>query len=124
MANIGDGLLTPLNSDTLCEILKNLWECDFETIKTRISTGDVNPKAYFQYYIQQCNLALYDGGNHTSARTHLDVLDIAKQLRKHSSRDDVFKGLKSQGRVAGISNGDEMINGSIDLTARLLVMVD
>jgi hypothetical protein len=78
---------------------------------------------YFAYYADQCNQALHDGGRSTSARVHRDILSISNLLKESMERDEVRE------RVSGADNKDtlddiEMRDGSINLAARLLLMMN
>jgi hypothetical protein len=107
---------------TKCEIIKGLWGLSVRP--SEISKGKVNYDSYFSYYIEQCNLALYDGERHISAKSHQDIVEIAAQIKSQIHRTDIREWLRSKLPVPKPDNAEEQINGSIDLTARLLCMVN
>ncbi|KAH8767658.1 hypothetical protein BGZ57DRAFT_988294 [Hyaloscypha finlandica] len=89
-----------------------------------ISSGNVNYDSYFSYYSEQCNLALYDGERHISAKSHQDIIEIAEQIRSHVDRKDITLWLSSRLPFPRLENEEERINGSIDLVVRLLCMIN
>lgn len=76
--------------------------------------------SYFKYYIYQCGLALYDYGNHISARTHEDIIRVAQHLKEPLRRDEIQALLPRPSPP----NEIEKLDGSINLAARLLLMID
>jgi hypothetical protein len=86
--------------------------------------GLVNYDAYFAYYTEQCNLALHDGGRHTLVRTHRDIILIAQQLNADTSREKIKGVLGSRLPFPRPKNEDELLDSSIDLSARLLLMME
>jgi hypothetical protein len=91
---------------------------------SQMATGDVNYDSYFSYYIEQCNLALYDGERHISSKSHQDIIEIAAKIRAQVNRKDIVLWLSSKRPVSNRENEEEQINGSIDLAARLLCMIN
>ena len=90
---------------------------------SQMATGDVNYDSYFSYYIEQCNLALYDGERHISSKLHHDIIEIAAKIKAQVNRKDIALWLSSKLPVSNRENEEEQINGSIDLAARLLCMI-
>jgi hypothetical protein len=109
-----------ITSNTKCKILQGLWSLAVDHVDSRKSK---NYTPYFAYYTKQCNTASHDNGRHLTARTHKDILDIAEQIKSGNSRDEIQNWLKSTLPAPGYTTA-EMIDGSIDLTARLLLMMD
>jgi hypothetical protein len=109
-----------ITSSTKSKILQSLWSLDVESVDPQKSK---NYTPYFAYYTKQCNTAFHDNGRHLTARTHKDILDIAEQIKSGKSRDEIRNWLKSTLPAPGCPTA-EMIDGSIDLTARLLLMMD
>ncbi|KAL1647950.1 hypothetical protein SLS58_002274 [Diplodia intermedia] len=106
---------------------------------------------FFEYYRDQCAHALRDGGTHVSVRTHRDILDVACLIKDpRNTRKDVARKLRSpydDDDDDGISESssciapdtlvtpkkhydylpdvdEESVQGSINLVARLLTMIN
>jgi hypothetical protein len=127
MASLDSALQSYLEYDTKSAVIEQLWGP--KPLPQQLNNGEVNfhlnAEVYFKYYTEQCGLALHDGGRHTSARTHRDTLEIVKHLRDSSqSRDSIVQLLNPKLLNPKPANEIEMLNGSIDLAARLLLMVD
>jgi hypothetical protein len=114
--------LSPISVDTKCEILNSLWDLDLNP--PQFYNSDLDYDIYFAYYTDQCSLALHDGGRHILVRTHRDVIDIAGYLKCSTSRENIVRILHSKLPTMLPSNHEELVNASIDLTARLLLMTD
>jgi hypothetical protein len=114
--------LSPISIQTKCSILTHFWAIDVRPDCYYDSELDYD--AYFSYYTEQCSLALHDGGRHISARSHQDIIDIAKNLKKSMTREDLKQILRSKLSVPRPANEDELVNSSIDLTARLVLMIE
>ena len=105
-----------------CEIINSLWGLSVSPL--HIASGDVNYDSYFSYYTEQCDLALYDGERHISVKSHQDIIKIAEQIRYQVDRKDIMLWLSSRLPLPRLENEEERINGSIDLVARLLCMIN
>ncbi|PQE16259.1 fad-type 2 protein [Rutstroemia sp. NJR-2017a WRK4] len=114
--------LSPISVDTKCEILKNLWNLDL--IPSQFYDSHFDYEIYFAYYTDQCSLALHDGGRHILLRTHRDVVDIASHIKCSLSREDIVQILHSKFPTTLPSSKDMLANASVDLAARLLLMMD
>jgi hypothetical protein len=112
----------PICHVTKCDIINSLWGLSIWPLD--ISSGKVNYDSYFSYYSEQCNLALYDGERHISAKSHQDIIEIAEQIRSHVDRKDIMLWLSSRLPFPRLENEEERINGSIDLVVRLLCMIN
>ena len=75
---------------------------------------------YFKYYNYQCGLALHDYGNHISARTHQEIMNVAQHLKEPLRRGEIQALLPKPTPP----NEIEKLDGSINLAARLLLMID
>lgn len=103
----------PIKSSIKKDIAHNLWFAGDIT--------DLGP--YFKHYSRQCDLALHDGGRYISISTHQEVIAIADLLKRGLTRQEVKHQLTSQDPIMEV--GDEgVINTSIDLTVRLLLMLE
>ncbi|KAI9855742.1 MAG: hypothetical protein M1813_009632 [Trichoglossum hirsutum] len=103
------------------EIIKHLWGGDIHS--RQLFTGEINCDPYFHYYAEQSGAALHDGGRHTSVRTHRDIIEIAQHLRNGLTRDEIKQILRAK-LTASVPNEDELLNGSIDLAASLILMME
>jgi hypothetical protein len=121
--SLDNSLLSHLPSGLKYSILNNLW--GFTVNKTDLlASQSKNFDAYFAYYSRQCITALHDDGRHISARTHQDIINIADQLKSGRTREDIHNLLSSNIPAPKPTNEAEMIDSSIDLTVRLLLMIE
>jgi hypothetical protein len=123
---------SPISIRTKCEILNHLWDLDLQP-----EQGNRNHEIYFYHYLDQCSLALHDGGRHLLARTHRDIVEIAINIKKLASKKEVAQILKTElstSRAAKIAKGvastqmidindDALVDGTINLVAGLLSML-
>lgn len=79
---------------------------------------------YFKYYDGQCQVALIDRGRSVMAKTHQDILDLVRLFEEGSTRGSIKEGLKNKLSNPGRPNEDEIIDGAIDLAARLYLMIN
>jgi len=112
-----------ISTKTKCEILKELWDIDIhpEQYKRTLLDHDI----YFSFYAKQCGLFLHESARHISARTHRDIVNIAKSLKESVPRDQLTANLKANLHVSKpTSNKDELVSASIHLTVSLLLMIE
>jgi hypothetical protein len=80
---------------------------------------------YFDYYENQCHHALHEQGKHILVRTHQQIVDIVSELKQGRSRvtikGNITKLFKSHEKPP---DEDEILDNSIDLAARLYLMVN
>jgi hypothetical protein len=111
-----------LTPQTKSEILQRLWP------PSGISgTGDSNLdwEPYFKYYQAQCEDALHEQGKHVVVRKHQHIIDIGCQLGRGQPRDEIKAGLKVLFTTdEERPDEDEILDNSVDLAARLCLMVD
>lgn len=81
---------------------------------------DVIP--YWEFYIEECKLALHDSGRHIAIRTHADVVEIAAQIQSGLTRAEV-KDIIQTKLTSPHNNEDEILENSVDLVSSLLVMI-
>ncbi|KAF4964631.1 hypothetical protein FSARC_7473 [Fusarium sarcochroum] len=106
---------TALSSETKQAIAAALWD-------TPRSEVEPDLKSYFKYYIAQCELiALHDGGSHTSLVTHEDIVTIIQLMRRSRTREEIHRQLLLS---CSLPRSDVRCDHSIDLAARLLLMVE
>ena len=117
---------SPLDGDIRCpdiplqirfQLLQELWgpSCKQSAIAC---------EAYFKYYAEQSSQALNDRGRYTSARTHGDVIEVARLLKQPISRNAVLQSLRNSYKLNNRPVDEKALNGSINLTARLLLMIE
>jgi hypothetical protein len=113
---------SPITTKTKRDIAWNLW--GFEVPSSASSVKRDSLESYFRYYTKQSDLALHDFGRYAWVRTHQNVINIASLLKENLTRDQVKQQLRSHTGLIQSSNEDEMLDTSIDLTIRLLLMVE
>src|SRR5947207_2320766 len=107
---------TPTSPTTTRELLTQLWRCG---ASSKLDDQDLDLEAYLAYHKNQCSHALHDGGRHISARTHRDILEITEGLDEGLLRENIRGRLSSKLADPKPANENELLDGSIDLTARL-----
>ncbi|KAF2034253.1 hypothetical protein EK21DRAFT_97692 [Setomelanomma holmii] len=101
---------SPLSFETRKVILHNLWP----------ALG-----AYFDYYENQCHHAMHKQGKHILVHTHQQIVDIANNLKQGQPRASIKRDLTRLFTAREKpSNEDETLDNSIDLAARLYLMVN
>ena len=118
MASLDDPISRmPTSSATTTEILMYLWS------RNASSKQEFDPEAYLAYHKKQCSHALHDGGRHISARTYRDIVEIAENLKDGLPKETIIGRLSSKLADPKPANENEMLESSIDLTARLVSMM-
>ncbi|KAK4870834.1 hypothetical protein LT330_000071 [Penicillium expansum] len=109
-------LESPIPVESQKKIVAHLWcnGCIFQKQHFR---------PYFQYYTEQCRIAFQSHGSHLIIRTHRHVIDIATRIRDGYSRAEV-KQFAQQCQWTGEPTSEDAINASVDLTVRILYMLD
>ena len=110
----------PISRHTQNEIATKLWA--FHSQNCQAYGDDISLELYFNYYAVQSDLALHDGGRHALTRSHRDIIEITNLLRQGLTRNEVKLELTSQSRYSNVEN--DLLEASIDLAARLLLMVE
>ena len=80
--------------------------------------------SYFRHLANQSSQALKDRGRHTSARTHRDIIEVAKFLKQPLTREEVVESLRGNAKCKTKPIDEKALQGTINLVARLLVMVE
>ncbi|KAH7064189.1 hypothetical protein BKA63DRAFT_427917 [Paraphoma chrysanthemicola] len=119
-------LALPLNKaiiakETRDNIADNLWS------SPSVSTAHqqyLELEPYFDYYVRQCHDALVDRGQHVLARTHQDVVDVARQVENNADRASIKDLLRSKLLTPNRPDEDNILNNTIDLAARLHLMTN
>ena len=112
---------TPTSPANTLELLTQLWSSG---ASSKSDNKELDVEAYFAYHKKQCSHALHDGGRHISARTHRDILEIAEDLVQGLSRESIRRRLNSKLADPKPANKNELLDSSVDLTARLVSMMD
>lgn len=112
---------TPVDEITRQEIINSIWP--MKTPKgARPKDLDWHP--YFSYYVKQCHHALHGQGKHVLVRTHQHVVDIIHLLEEGIPKDLIKPHLKSLFHTPNPAREEEIIYNSIDLAARLNLMIN
>ena len=112
---------TQIDAATRSEIIESFWPASGSS---RYRQDEPDWESYFRYYARQCHDALIDQGQHVLARTHQDILDIVRQLEGLTRRDAIKENLRSRLSTRHRPNEDEILDSTIDLAARLHLMVN
>ena len=112
----------PFDNCVKHDIVENLWTGDLGSKDKSTIPG--TDDAYLEYYSEQCKLALHDRGKHISVRTQQDIIDIVRLLRDSHTRESIKREIRSLSLVQDTVDENEVLDGSIDLVARLLVMIE
>lgn len=104
-----------ITPDLQQEIITHLWGPESQRRKMSI-------RPYLHSYAAQCRWACLSYGDRLVIRTHEDIIKIASHIRGHSW-DEVKSFV---GQLQGTTNppDDQVIDASIDLTVRILYMID
>ncbi|CAJ2504124.1 Uu.00g115180.m01.CDS01 [Anthostomella pinea] len=94
--------------------------------KARLFNGDpvaqLQHEAYADYYQQQRSLiASQSDGKYVASKTGSDTNQIVQQLNANKSHEEILDGLKTSGHH---NIDDEAYENTIDLAARLLLMLN
>jgi hypothetical protein len=112
---------TTIDAATRSEIIESFWPANGSS---RYRQDELDWESYFRYYAKQCHDALIDQGQHVLARTHQDILDIVHRLEGLTPRDAIKEDLRSRLSTRHRPDEDEILDGAIDLAARLHLMVN
>ena len=107
-------LLGPLQPDTKIAITRHFWGGQPDLII---------PEAYWEFFADECQGALHDGGSHSLARTHDDLIETVTSLKSGHLRHETQDLLRHKLTKAH-QNELELIDNTIDLCASLLLMTD
>ncbi|KAN0092431.1 hypothetical protein V8E51_018278 [Hyaloscypha variabilis] len=109
---------TPISTNVRLEIASLLWG-HHRNSSTTAAIGEDDLHSYFRYYTEQSDL--FSG--HAWAKTHQDILDISSLLQQDLKKDELRRQLQSKMQFPPSSNGHKMLDSSIDLAIRLLLMM-
>lgn len=122
IVTINDLHKTPISAQVRSEIIRGFLHQN-PSVRGKHSTLDWD--TYFVYYTKQCIQALHDRGRHVSVRTHQDILDIIYHLEDLSTKDAIKTILKPKLTAPkSEKEAETLLEGSINLAARLLLMMD
>lgn len=80
--------------------------------------------AYPIYYIKQCGHALHDTSIHLLVKKHGDIANIVHEIGQDTPRESIRTTLTSKLPAPLPANESQIIEGSIDLSARLISMME
>jgi hypothetical protein len=113
----------PISDDLRIWLLRELWtECG-----PRPEAKRPNMSSYFDFYSTRCQRFSRDGGIHICVTSHRAIVDLARQILKDSTRDEVCLGLGTQSREGGNNPGHptrRATDATIDLCGGLLLMAE
>lgn len=109
-------LESPISTEHQERIVSYLWGSGLKYQKRHL-------RPYFQYYTEQCRTAFLSHGSHLVIRTHQNIIDISSRIQGGCSRPEV-KEFVQQCQWTSDPTTENAINASIDLTVRLLYMLD
>jgi hypothetical protein len=113
---------TPLTPQIKRDIIRYIWPAP-SIIGTWEYGLDWEP--YFNYYEHQCEDALHEQGKHVLFRTHQQIIDIASKLWQDQYREEIRADLKIMFTTDEmLPDEDEILDNSLDLAARLCLMVN
>ncbi|EPE36969.1 hypothetical protein GLAREA_09132 [Glarea lozoyensis ATCC 20868] len=113
-----------IDEETKACIVNSLWGLDSGSSHHCVPKTASNYGSYFNYYMEQCDTAGHDNRRYLSVRTHQDVVDIVNHIKTNINRDDLSQVLKAKWPHPDPRSASAQIDGSIDLAARLLLMID
>lgn len=118
--NIKCALQSNVADITKLEIALRLWSHQIPSKSCPINAKDL--RNYFQYYTEQSDF--FEPGRHTWAETHEDVIQVSDLLQQGLTKTEVKEKLRDNlGPVSSTTIRDEMLEASIDLAIRLLLMI-
>jgi hypothetical protein len=120
MASLNDLIQqTPVSKSTRTHLLERLWI----NATSQLECETLDFDAYFAYHTKQCIQALHDDGQHICVCTHWDITEVAGDIKGGLTRQAIKSRLSSRLSAPRPANEDELLDNSIDLTARLVSMM-
>ncbi|RKL35816.1 hypothetical protein BFJ72_g8516 [Fusarium proliferatum] len=110
----------PLQQLTKTRIASEYWASQHQN--QRLNSVDFDLQSFWTYYNKECTRALHNGGRYVALRSHRDVVDCIRKLKRGMLRHDIKEELREK-LTALHDNEDEMLDNSIDLAASLLLMI-
>jgi hypothetical protein len=122
MTRLDDALnQTSIGQTTRRQIIDALWPLNTSPWNSH-NVLDLDP--FFRYYTRQCHFALIDRGQHVLARTHQDIVDVVRQIEAAVPRETIKESLRSKLLKRERPDEDDILEGTIDLAARIHVMIN
>jgi hypothetical protein len=112
---------SPIPTPLKCSILKSFWGTAINCQTIANNESELDP--YFSYYSEQCRLMLGDNGRHATARKHHDISRIVQLFKEQRDRGRILDALRTEMHKMKLPNGEDMLQGSINLAARLYLMM-
>jgi hypothetical protein len=107
-----------ISKSTREEIASKLW--GHQDAVSKVGGGELD--IYFSYYLRQSHF--FDPGTDTYVATHQDIVDVACLLLRNLKREEIKEFLQTRSGIGHTTHADQKLENSIDLTARLLVMLE
>ena len=79
---------------------------------------------YFRYYTDQCRFAVQSYSGYLPVKTHQHLVNIALDILNGHPHHEVKARLVARRTQIGETDSEDSLNASIDLTLRLIYMVD
>lgn len=124
MASLDGYLLksASFTEDLRSTIVHRLWGHPPQTLFNGEHSTVLDLGPYFRYYHRQCAHAMHDGGRSISIKDHKELLAIADFLKEQLERDEIRIRI-TQPLNPEDFNDDKPLDGSINLAARILLMI-
>lgn len=112
---------TPGSDACWADIINALWGQHFTS--ANIQARRPRFACFFNYYAQQGHLALEDSGREILCRSHKEIIAIAQQAIAGKTRAEIWQDLETKLPNIRPANARTLIDNSIDLAGRLLLMI-
>jgi hypothetical protein len=127
----GDGIIPLRRPENICSPVPFAIQLRIATaFWAAIAPSNYAPtalEAYFKYYNEQCQTFYHSLGTNLPLSNHDDIIQLAREMRAGLTRQHILESVENR-YPAIVSNEHfekpEIINGAVDLVARLLLMVD
>ncbi|KAI4194344.1 MAG: hypothetical protein LQ350_007820 [Teloschistes chrysophthalmus] len=103
-------------------IISAFWGLAPDDIEKSNATASL--ETYFEYYLEQANIALHERGRHVSVASHNDVIEIVQALKDDVPKDQIIRHLAAGSNDAGTDHDSESCANAVDLAVRLLTMME
>ncbi|KAL9582190.1 MAG: hypothetical protein Q9212_003444 [Teloschistes hypoglaucus] len=112
----------PISDQTKAKVVSAFWDLAQGDIENSKVTESLKP--YFEYYLEQANIALHERGRHVSVASHNDIIEIVQALKDDVPIDQIISHLATENNDAGTDHDSESFANAVDLAVRLLTMME